>query len=89
MTTASDTAVDVHLTGFNLCNRKRGVPDLLTNANMTLASGQRYGLMGRNGCGKTTLLTALALHNLSGSGGGSNVPQHMAMLLVWQEPRPF
>jgi ABC-type dipeptide/oligopeptide/nickel transport system ATPase subunit len=84
MTTASDNAADVHLTGFNLCNRKGGGPDLLSDANMTLASGRRYGLMGRNGCGKTTLLTALASRELCGSGGGS-VPQNMAMLLVRQE----
>ena len=58
---------------------------LLTDVNMTLASGRHYGLMGQNGCGKTTLLTALALRNLSGSGGGGGVPQNMAMLLVRQE----
>ena len=84
MTTASDNAADVHLTGFNLCNRKGGGPDLLSDANMTLASGRRYGLMGRNGCGKTTLLTAMASRELCGSGGGG-VPQNMAMLLVRQE----
>ena len=85
MTTASGTAADVHLTGFNLCTRKGGRPDLLTNADMTLKSGWHYGLMGRNGCGKTTLLTALASRDLSGSGGGGGVPQNMAMLLVRQE----
>jgi ABC-type dipeptide/oligopeptide/nickel transport system ATPase subunit len=85
MTTASDNAADVHLTGFNLANRKGGGPDLLTDANLTLASGRRYGLMGRNGCGKTTLLTALASRELNGGGGGNGVPQNMAMLLVRQE----
>ena len=39
--------------------------------------------MGRNGCGKTTLLTALAARQLNGDGGG--VPKNMAMLLVRQE----
>ena len=29
MITASDNAADVHLTSFNLCNRKGGRPDLL------------------------------------------------------------
>lgn len=39
--------------------------------------------MGRNGCGKTTLLTALATRQLGGIGGG--VPKNMSMLLVRQE----
>lgn len=85
MTTASDNAADVHLTGFNLANRKGGGPDLLSDANLTLASGRRYGLMGRNGCGKTTLLTAMASRELNGVGSGNGVPQNMAMLLVRQE----
>ena len=52
LTTASDNAADVQLVNFNLPNRKGGGPDLLSGANLTLASGRRYGLMGRNGCGK-------------------------------------
>ena len=85
MTTASDNAADVHLTGFHLANRKGGGPDLLSDANLTLASGRRYGLMGRNGCGKTTLLTAMASRELNGIGSGNGVPTNMAMLLVRQE----
>lgn len=46
---AADNAADVHLTNFNLPNRKGGGPDLLTDASLTLAGGRRYGLMGRNG----------------------------------------
>lgn len=84
ISTASDNSADVHLTGFNLPNRRGGGPDLLADANMTLAHGRRYGLMGRNGCGKTTLLTALASRDLNGECGGG-VPQNMAMLLVRQE----
>ncbi len=75
MTTASDNAADVHLTGFNLCNRKGGGPDLLTDVNMTLASGQCYGLMGWNGWGKMALLTALASRGLSGSSGAAACPR--------------
>lgn len=66
LTTAADNAADVHLTNFNLANRKGGGPDLLTDANLTLASGRRYGLMGRNGCGEeavTTCFCSCAQHS--------------------------
>ncbi|KAL9185239.1 hypothetical protein ACHAXT_003016 [Thalassiosira profunda] len=82
--TASDNAADVHFANFHLPNRKGGGPDLLTEANLTLARGRRYGLMGRNGCGKTTLLTALSARQLNDSVGGG-VPKNMSMLLVRQE----
>jgi len=42
LTTASDNAADVHLNNFNLANRKGGGPDLLNDANLTMASGRRY-----------------------------------------------
>ena len=41
------------------------------------------GLMGRNGCGKTTFLTALASRQLND--GRNGVPKNMSMLLVRQE----
>lgn len=84
VTTAVDNAADVHFTNFNLPNKRGGGPDLLTDATLTLAGGRKYGLMGRNGCGKTTMLTALAARQLeSGIGGG--IPKNMSMLLVRQE----
>ena len=61
LTTASDNAADVQLVNFYLQNRKGGGPDLLTDANLTLASGRRYGLMGRNGCGKVSFLSDVYL----------------------------
>ena len=70
---------------FNLPNRKGGGADLLADASLILASGRRYGLMGRNGCGKTTLLTALASRELGGIDKGGGVPKNMSMLLVRQE----
>ena len=84
ISTAADNSADVHLTNFNLPNRKGGGPDLLNDANLILASGRRYGLMGRNGCGKTTLLTALSERQLN-DGAGGGVPKKMSMLLVRQE----
>lgn len=51
---------------------------LLQGAELCLASGRRYGLIGRNGLGKTTLLKMLASRNL-------RVPAHISILHVEQE----
>jgi hypothetical protein len=42
-------AVDVHLEGFNLENKKDSGEDLLQNATVTLSAGRCYALIGRNG----------------------------------------
>jgi ABC-type multidrug transport system fused ATPase/permease subunit len=55
MTNATDNSADVRLLNFNLANRKGGGQDLLEDASLILARGRRYGLMGRNGCGKVRL----------------------------------
>jgi ABC-type dipeptide/oligopeptide/nickel transport system ATPase subunit len=77
---AADNSADVHLKNFDLPNLRGGGTDLLQNASLTLARGRRYGLMGRNGCGKTTLLTFIAQRSIEGA-----VPKKMTMLLVRQE----
>jgi len=77
---ASDNSADVHMRGFDLPNLRGGGPDLLRSASLTLARGRRYGLMGRNGCGKTTFMTYLAQRQIEGA-----VPKKMPMLLVRQE----
>ena len=51
---------------------------ILTDASLTLAHGRRYGLVGRNGIGKSTLLRALSRRELA-------VPGHMTILHVEQE----
>lgn len=51
---------------------------LLQGAELSLASGRRYGLIGRNGLGKTTLLKMLASRSL-------RVPAHISILHVEQE----
>lgn len=51
---------------------------LLQGAELSLATGRRYGLIGRNGLGKTTLLKMLASRNL-------RVPAHISILHVEQE----
>jgi ATP-binding cassette subfamily F protein 3 len=51
---------------------------LLTDASLTLAYGRRYGLVGNNGIGKSTLLRALSRREIS-------VPMHISILHVEQE----
>eukprot|EP00559_Dactyliosolen_fragilissimus_P005911 CAMPEP_0184861498 /NCGR_PEP_ID=MMETSP0580-20130426/6172_1 /TAXON_ID=1118495 /ORGANISM="Dactyliosolen fragilissimus" /LENGTH=875 /DNA_ID=CAMNT_0027359019 /DNA_START=64 /DNA_END=2691 /DNA_ORIENTATION=+ len=77
---AADNSADVHIRNMDLPNLRGGGPDLLQNASITIARGRRYGLMGRNGCGKTTFLTYLAQRQMAGA-----VPKKMTMLLVRQE----
>lgn len=57
--TGASVAIDFHLEKANLVNKK-GVGELLVDAQATFASGRRYGLIGRNGVGKSTFLDAVA-----------------------------
>ena len=45
-----------------------GKNTVLENLNLTLESGKIYGLIGRNGAGKTTMLSIMANHNPATSG---------------------
>jgi len=51
---------------------------ILTDTSLTLAYGRRYGLVGQNGIGKSTLLRALSRRELA-------VPTHITILHVEQE----
>ncbi|XP_055712743.1 ATP-binding cassette sub-family F member 3 [Phlebotomus papatasi] len=51
---------------------------LLRNADLNLAGGRRYGLVGRNGLGKTTLLRMISSSQLQ-------IPPHITVLHVEQE----
>ena len=51
---------------------------ILTDTNFTLAYGHRYGLVGNNGVGKSTLLRALSRRELP-------IPPHISILHVEQE----
>jgi len=53
---------------------------ILTDTSLTLAYGRRYGLVGQNGIGKSTLLRALARRELA-------IPTHISILHVEQEVR--
>jgi len=65
---------------FTLANPGGGQP-LLENAAMTLVRGRRYGLIGRNGKGKSTLLRALACRRVG------EIPPNVAVHYVSQEVR--
>jgi ATP-binding cassette subfamily F protein 3 len=54
---------DIHLDRISVSN---GGEELLADASLTLAAGRRYGLVGRNGTGKTTFLRAFAARQLPG-----------------------
>ncbi|RHZ73424.1 hypothetical protein CDV55_102222 [Aspergillus turcosus] len=51
---------------------------ILTDASLTLAYGRRYGLVGQNGIGKSTLLRALSRREVA-------IPSHISILHVEQE----
>lgn len=52
---------------------------VVQDATVTMAFGRRYGLVGRNGTGKTTLLRAMAQHQIKG------IPENCQILHVEQE----
>ncbi|XP_068945423.1 ATP-binding cassette sub-family F member 3 isoform X1 [Petaurus breviceps papuanus] len=66
---------DVRIENFDVSFGERV---LLTGADVNLAWGRRYGLVGRNGLGKTTLLKMLATRSL-------RIPAHISVLHVEQE----
>lgn len=49
-----------------------------SGASLTLAHGRRYGLIGRNGVGKSTLLRHIAMREVP-------IPSHITILFVEQE----
>jgi ATP-binding cassette subfamily F protein 3 len=51
---------------------------ILTDSNLSLAYGRRYGLVGQNGIGKSTLLRALSRREIA-------IPTHISILHVEQE----
>ncbi|KAK9827792.1 hypothetical protein WJX74_002330 [Apatococcus lobatus] len=67
---------DLQLENFSVSN---GGAELIEDASLSLAHGRRYGLVGRNGTGKTTLLRAMASHQIKG------IPETCQILHVEQE----
>eukprot|EP00775_Hariotina_reticulata_P003197 gene3197-3475_t len=67
---------DIHLENFSVSNGGR---ELVEDATVMLAAGRRYGLIGRNGTGKTTFLRCLAAGEIKG------LPANCQVLHVEQE----
>ncbi|MGF1903745.1 ABC transporter ATP-binding protein [Aliivibrio salmonicida] len=62
----------------------RGGKPLLEQASATIHPGDKVGLVGKNGCGKSTLF-ALIKGELSVDGGSNRVPHHWELAWVAQE----
>jgi len=69
-------AVDIQLKDINI---DLGGLVLLEDTNLTLAYGRRYGLIGKNGSGKTTFLKHVAAKALDG------IPWYLQILHISQE----
>uniref|UniRef100_A0A7I4DDI4 ABC transporter domain-containing protein n=1 Tax=Physcomitrium patens TaxID=3218 RepID=A0A7I4DDI4_PHYPA len=69
-------AKDIRMENFSI---SMGGRELINEATVTLAHGRRYGLVGRNGTGKTTLLKHMAMHAIDG------IPRNCQILHVEQE----
>lgn len=63
---------------------KRGQSVLLENTSATVHTGQKVGLVGKNGCGKSSLL-ALLKGELQPEGGELSLPKNWAIAWVNQE----
>lgn len=72
-----ETAIDIKVENFSISARGN---DLFVNANLNITNGRRYGLVGPNGMGKTTLLKHIANRQLA-------VPPNIDVLLCEQEVR--
>ncbi|MDG6869083.1 ABC transporter ATP-binding protein [Glaesserella parasuis] len=63
---------------------KRGQTILLEQANATIHTGQKVGLIGKNGCGKSSLF-ALLKNELQAEGGDASYPKNWSIAWVNQE----
>ena len=72
---ALEHAIDIKIENFTISAKGN---DLFVNANLLIASGRRYGLVGPNGHGKTTLLRHLANRAF-------DIPPNIDVLLCEQE----
>lgn len=73
-------SIDIHVNNYNLSSPD-GSKELLENASFSLNMGRRYGLIGSNGVGKTTLLKAISHYEIN------SIPTHLRIIHVEQECR--
>ncbi|CAE1242067.1 ABCF3 [Acanthosepion pharaonis] len=71
----SNKSYDIRIENFDV---SYGEKSLLTNASIHLIYGHRYGFVGRNGLGKTTVLKMISSAQL-------RIPSHITILHVEQE----
>ena len=69
------TSRDIFIENFDICF---GEKVLISGANVSLVCGRRYGLVGRNGLGKSTFLRMVSSQQLY-------IPPHLSVLHVEQE----
>jgi len=69
---------------FSSLQIRRGTNVLLDNASATINPGQKVGLVGKNGCGKSTLISLLK-NEMSADAGNMTFPNNWALAWVNQE----
>ncbi len=69
---------------FSSLQIRRGTNVLLDNASATINPGQKVGLVGKNGCGKSTLISLLK-NEMSADAGNLKFPSNWALAWVNQE----
>ncbi|KQN48369.1 ABC transporter ATP-binding protein [Serratia sp. Leaf50] len=69
---------------FSSLQIRRGTNVLLDNASATINPGQKVGLVGKNGCGKSTLISLLK-NEMSADAGNLTFPSNWALAWVNQE----
>ena len=73
-----ETALDVKIERFSM--QVNGT-ELISECNLELNHGRRYGLIGQNGCGKSNLLSAIAKREIP-------IPEHIDIYHLREEAMP-
>jgi ATP-binding cassette subfamily F protein 3 len=69
---------------FTDLSLRRGPRLLIDKASFTIYRGEKVGIVGHNGCGKSTLM-ALMLGELQPDGGNFDMPSNLVVAHVAQE----